>query len=403
MSLIKRNQEKRKEGKRFFEKIKKQAQGITLIALVVTVIVLLILAGVAINLTVGDNGLFRRAQNAADTWELAEQNEQGEMDKAADMIGWYSENTAKTVADAIKQNAPYKNNTPIRDELENQIMIPAGFKVSQDSAALVEDGIVIEDKDGNQFVWVPARTEDKGGASIKLSTGETATIVYKRMSFTEENITTDYIETMPSDEEASVNANGGYYIGRCEAGDKESTEKKTMRASGASQTNTITIKKGQTPYNDITQENAKELAEEMDTKQGYTTATTKLASSYAWDTTINFIQIKNNDYGVSSGEGNYNNTTFGFINIRGEEKEKEIDYSALVPTGQTESLSNIYDMGGNLWEYTTERCDDSTYSYVRRGGHCSSNSNEHPAGMRWANSGIADIAYGFRVTLYLKN
>ena len=47
--------------------LKKQAQGITLIALVVTVIVLLILAGVAINLTVGDNGLFKRAQNAADT------------------------------------------------------------------------------------------------------------------------------------------------------------------------------------------------------------------------------------------------------------------------------------------------------------------------------------------------
>ena len=39
MSLIKRNQEKRKDGKRLFEKIKKQVQGITLIALVVTVII----------------------------------------------------------------------------------------------------------------------------------------------------------------------------------------------------------------------------------------------------------------------------------------------------------------------------------------------------------------------------
>ncbi len=89
MSVIKRNQEKRKDGKRLFKKIKKQVQGITLIALVVTIIVLLILAGVAISLTVGDNGLFRRVQNAADTWQMAEQNEQSEMDKAAEVLDSY--------------------------------------------------------------------------------------------------------------------------------------------------------------------------------------------------------------------------------------------------------------------------------------------------------------------------
>ena len=43
------------------KRIKKNVKGITLIALVATFIVLLILASVAINLTVGDNGLFRRA------------------------------------------------------------------------------------------------------------------------------------------------------------------------------------------------------------------------------------------------------------------------------------------------------------------------------------------------------
>ena len=55
--------------------LKRQIQGITLIALVVTIIVLLILAGVAINLTVGDNGLFKRAQNATDTWQEASERE----------------------------------------------------------------------------------------------------------------------------------------------------------------------------------------------------------------------------------------------------------------------------------------------------------------------------------------
>ena len=56
-----------------------QQNGVTLVALVVTIIVLLILAGVAINLTIGNNGLFTRTQNAANTWKMAEVNEQKEM------------------------------------------------------------------------------------------------------------------------------------------------------------------------------------------------------------------------------------------------------------------------------------------------------------------------------------
>ena len=60
--------------------MKKQENGITLIALVVTIIVLLILAGIAISLTIGNNELFVRAQNAANTWRKAEVNEQSEME-----------------------------------------------------------------------------------------------------------------------------------------------------------------------------------------------------------------------------------------------------------------------------------------------------------------------------------
>lgn len=58
----------------------KKERGITLIALVVTIIVLLILAGVAISLTIGQGGIFQRAQNAANTWRNAENREQGEFE-----------------------------------------------------------------------------------------------------------------------------------------------------------------------------------------------------------------------------------------------------------------------------------------------------------------------------------
>ena len=54
----------------------KKEKGITLIALVVTIIVLLILAGVAISLTIGQGGIFDRAQKAANTWRNAETNQE---------------------------------------------------------------------------------------------------------------------------------------------------------------------------------------------------------------------------------------------------------------------------------------------------------------------------------------
>ena len=62
----------------------KKENGITLVALVVTIIVLLILAGVAISLTIGKNGLFTRAQDAAETWNEGEQNTYKAMNKAVD-------------------------------------------------------------------------------------------------------------------------------------------------------------------------------------------------------------------------------------------------------------------------------------------------------------------------------
>ena len=72
-----------------FDKIKRGVKGITLVALVVTIIVLLILAGVAINLTIGTNGIFTRAQNAVDKYETASKDEQEELDKAANFLDEY--------------------------------------------------------------------------------------------------------------------------------------------------------------------------------------------------------------------------------------------------------------------------------------------------------------------------
>ena len=66
--------------------IKKDAEGITLVALVVTIIILLILAGTAINLTLGEDGIFRKALESADRYKAEEIIEKIEMIKANTVI-----------------------------------------------------------------------------------------------------------------------------------------------------------------------------------------------------------------------------------------------------------------------------------------------------------------------------
>ena len=264
-----------------------------------------------------------------------------------------------------------------------KVWIPEGFKIADDSASTVQGGVVIEDKDGNQFVWVPVATLAD----------------YKRTWYTGDGSFSSYSEALPEDEKTSVERYKGFYIGRYEAGDKESTVAKTLRSSN-DVTKTVTIKANQAPYNYVTRTQAVSLAEGFATKQGYK-AKTKLVSSYAWDTTIAFIQKVNSDYGNSSEEGNYKDIAFSYTDITGASKTKEKNSSVLVPTGQTTPVCNIYDMGGNVWEWTTES-SSSTYSpYAERGGGYDNGFASFPAGLRYDGSVNANVDTGFRLTLFM--
>ena len=74
------------EAKRKRNKINYREKGITLIALVVTIIILLILAGVTVSLVVGQNGLLQRAQTASNTMANATANELTQMGKYANEV-----------------------------------------------------------------------------------------------------------------------------------------------------------------------------------------------------------------------------------------------------------------------------------------------------------------------------
>ena len=385
----------------------KKERGITLIALVVTIVVLLILAGVSISLVLNNNGVISKAKEARDKYAEAQTNDEKQLNEVSDWI-----------KEAVGDTTGGGSVTKI-----DGVPIPEGFVYvggTKDSGLVISDNSDVDkekykgqstvgtDLVGNQFVWIPVDSiadYKRTAYSPNVATGTIdSTTNSEQIKYSSSN-SYYFKEALPADEKTSVETNKGFYIGRYEAGDQESTNSKKLRARGASISNTITVKAGQAPYNYVTRTQAQSLAKGFSTKQKYTSVKSKLVSSYAWDTAIAFIQKTNSNYGNSSEEGNYKDSpTFTYTGIADTEKNKQTKAygtSTLIPTGQTTAVNNIYDMGGNVNEWTTESYSNTGSTYTHRGGSYSNNFASSPAGYRVSRSDSAYVGTGFRLTLFL--
>ena len=410
--------------------------GITLIALVVTIVVLLILAGVSINALFGDSGIINKAKDAQNKMDQAVENDQKGINELSNWLD--SKTNGSTGEDANPSTTPkistlvgkvVDKNTKAEDAYENKITIPKGFKVlangtSTESATYtysgnnipaVQDGIVIENgTDGNQFVWVPVGTiknKDNTTNTITLgryefdsSTGalksttpvqvasvENCTKVvtinekYQELSTSrggnsaEDSTAQNATARNLSEFISTTLANGGYYIARFEASGTASK---------------ITSKYNQTVLGNITQPNAAKAAREMygeikeNNKLVYAS---DLVNSYAWDTAIIFIQ-------TYSGKTDYAS--------HNESKTTK----AFTATGKNnDKYCNIWDMSGNALEWTTEYSTISNNSYflpcVSRGGYCYTGNGEayNYTSYRYSDDTTnSDSYYGLRPLLYVK-
>ena len=352
-----------------------------------------------------NNGVISKAKDARNQYAEAQTNDEKQLNEVSDWIDTkVGDTTGGYDYDPASEGVP----------------IPAGFYYvggTKDSGLVISDAVADKEKykgqttvgtdlQGNQFVWIPVDNiadYKRTAYSTQVATGTTDTTNSEQIKASTSDKSYYYTEALPEDERTSVETNKGYYIGRYEAGDKESTDSKVLRTESlGTANNKVTVKAGQAPYNLLIYRDAKSLAEGFSEKQGYTSVKSKLVSSYAWDTAIEFIQKTNSDYGNSSEEGNYKDVPeFTYTDITGSSKTKTNGDKILIPTGQTTAVNNIYDMGGNVCEWTTESCSSTYFSYTTRGGDFVDGFSSSPVGCRNYIYVAAGDNLGFRITLFL--
>ena len=143
-------------------KKKRENAEITLVALVITVIVMLILAGVAINLTIGDNGIFKKSEEGAKIYKNSANDEASSLNdvdnKMGELINQYHGGNGggdTSIAVEDSKGKKFEDTTTIIDKNKEEVTIPGGFTISPDSSDDVNRGVVVVDANENEFVWVP--------------------------------------------------------------------------------------------------------------------------------------------------------------------------------------------------------------------------------------------------------
>lgn len=387
--------------KRTKQQNQKFNQGITLVALVVTIVVLLILSSVSLNLVLGDNGIIVKAKEAAETTAAAQEKEAMERN----LLEKELENSLATP-------------TP-KPQPTDGVKIPAGFYYvggTKTSGIVISDNVNDKDKYknkavvgtdllGNQYVWIPCTTDNTSSElqytrtewGVEVDGDDNSRAIKDELTLTDASVTYSDADTangINADvskeivaqikaEKASVAQYGGYYIGRYEVGKNSDT---------------AVVKYNQTPYASITWSTAYGLAKKIITNSE---VNSYLCSSYAWDTAVNFIQnnstAKNYATSIEGFNGNWNPQA---VKDPSGNVIKPAGTSQQLNTGLTTQFCNIFDMGGNEAEFTTELNPGTSETVVLRGGDYH---NDSPAGYRSDDgSGGADISGGFRATLFLK-
>ena len=432
----------------------KEAQkGITLIALVITIIVLLILAGVSIAMLTGQNGILTQAQNAKTTTanksaeekvklavmgaraddgtltvgklrtELANYGGTVEGDTfpvtaTVDGKSFTVDNKGNVTSTGSSDQTPTEQgtlgtvtgsetkNTTVKDSLGNQVVVPAGFKVVNKDAN-VTDGIVVEDVShsataGSQFVWIPV------GDVIKDSAGNKETITLRRYVFNADgSVNTELSKTEPGDQLKTSSGYSYYFTEGLKDSTTSNTHAKDIedfknkvnnithgyyigRYESRKNGTQVTVKASDTVYNNITQPDAATVSRGMYSSDS--NFESDLMNSYAWDTAIVFLQKFDNRANKAS--------------LKPYSRQNSLNDSLAsqgtnnLEVSKQDVICNVYDMASNCREWTTETYSISDYPCPCRGGYYY-NSNYYTSGRLYSYTSTSYGDISFRSLLYM--
>ena len=390
-------------------KQKNQDKGITLIALVITIVVLLILAGITIAALSGENGILNRATEAKQNTEEAEIQE-------TETVGGYEE-----VIDNYMGVVKLKDT----ENTKPATAMPTGATVVE---ADPSKGIVIKDSKNNEWVWieVPKTTVFTSAQSsidynnIKANLISYATDYREGASWRDEwydgcgiadsrTYTTTYRKML-----SSVYTNGGFWIGRYEAG-VSNTNPRT--ASGEITGLEAKSQADMYPFNYVTCSQAQTLASAMSTDSNKTSS---LMFGIQWDLVCKYLEGKD---GLAKADinsdsyswGNYNNIAVPITSANAKQRASDETWSmitepkpqnssVLLSTGASNNTKkmNIYDFAGNEYEWTLEHATSSGNSPCadRGGGYDYDGSGGPASGRNDGTTSYSGDDISFRPSLY---
>ena len=444
----------------------KKNKGITLVALVVTIVVLLILAGVSINLVLGNNGIIAKAKDAETKSAEASQNDlKGMNGLVSEMEGALAGNgsTGSGSGNGGAGGSGTDTKVPEAGTSETAPYFPDNTFTKKEGT--IDTGLVIQDASGNEYVWVvvPRTTavyKTTGLGKTTFTDADYTSIEKDLKDYTSTYVTTSgYSDTYVADDKnvgwfadataynnlknnmlKSVYENGGFYVGRYEAGidtatgtnrtsntDKNSDGKYTMPSTAP------VTKADAYPYTYVTRTQAQNLASNVNSG----TKTSSLMFGVQWDLVLAFMHNKGNiaDNTLTSNSttiGNYRDSVFqlsqtgqytvcsnyslsstwnpsttsttNFVDSSRNKIAQSSDGNGiLVTTGtsETNKVMNIYDIAGNVYEWTLEKTSFTDLPCAVRGGLFYDAGSCYPAAYRRSSStGSSNNNIGFRVSLF---
>ena len=391
-----------------------QKRGISLIVLIITIIVIIILAA-AVILTITKNNPVSSAKEATFKEDMASIQDELSMylskkytdnptsfdkssvnlsgdamvaelpstkkykDKVSVVEGNLVINNSKANSDEKKWfNEVIGNTSNVKKEWKNTIAsvedgvpIPKGFTYKEGTK---DTGLVIQDEKGNEFVWVPA----------------TESTYRKDTSFPGEAPTgDDTLLNGITDETADVVKYGGFYIGRYEAGVPENQTAIDGKSSSTSNVKGVPVsKKDAIVWTNIDYTNSKANAENMISNEYVQTG---LLTGKAWDTVCHWIK-SDDELKDSRTYGNYYNSLAPAKENSGIKRTAGFN--------ENWKVKNIYDLAGNVGEWTSEAYDSY---FIVRGGSYDDGGSGDPVSYRSYDDGSNTLDFtGFRLRLYIK-